>query len=124
MSPRNLLISLERKFPDLADVLARPEEWRELFHCDADSAVPHRFAAGPGKHPGDRGRAAPGPQILASLASIRRGSGMAVVSHYDIQPVIDIFGSVQGRDLGGVARDINKIVDCKARKSCRADRAS
>ncbi len=35
---------------------------------------------------------------------------MAVVSHYDIQPVIDIFGSVQGRDLGGVSREIDKIV--------------
>ena len=50
------------------------------------------------------------PQILASLASINRGAGMAVVSHYDIQPVIDLFGSVQGRDLGGVAREIDKIV--------------
>ncbi len=48
--------------------------------------------------------------ILASMASIRRGAGMAVVSHYDIQPLIDIYGSVQGRDLGGVARDLNKIV--------------
>jgi multidrug efflux pump subunit AcrB len=50
------------------------------------------------------------PEILASLASIQRGSGMAVVSHYDIQPVVDIFGAVQGRDLGGVARDIDRIV--------------
>jgi CzcA family heavy metal efflux pump len=49
--------------------------------------------------------------ILANLASIRRGAGMAVVSHYDIQPLIDIYGSVQGRDLGGVARDLNKIVE-------------
>jgi CzcA family heavy metal efflux pump len=49
--------------------------------------------------------------ILASLASIRRGAGMAVVSHYDIQPLIDIYGSVQGRDLGGVAGDLNKIVE-------------
>jgi CzcA family heavy metal efflux pump len=48
--------------------------------------------------------------ILASMASIRRGAGLAVVSHYDIQPLIDIYGSVQGRDLGGVARDLNKIV--------------
>ena len=46
------------------------------------------------------------PAILGSLASIHRGAGMAVVSHYDIQPVIDIFGSVQGRDLGRVARDM------------------
>jgi multidrug efflux pump subunit AcrB len=50
------------------------------------------------------------PEILASLASVNRTAGMAVVSHYDIQPLIDIYGSVQGRDLGGVARDINKIV--------------
>jgi CzcA family heavy metal efflux pump len=49
--------------------------------------------------------------ILANLASIRRGAGMAVISHYDIQPLIDIYGSVQGRDLGGVANDINKIVE-------------
>jgi multidrug efflux pump subunit AcrB len=51
------------------------------------------------------------PQILGSLAGIRRGVGLGVVSHYDIAPVIDIYGSVQGRDLGGVARDLNKIVD-------------
>jgi multidrug efflux pump subunit AcrB len=50
------------------------------------------------------------PEILASLASFNRGSGMGVVSHYDIQPVIDIFGSAQGRDLGGVARDIYRVV--------------
>jgi len=51
------------------------------------------------------------PEILASLASIRRGAGLAVVSHYDIQPLIDIYGSVQGRDLGGVSRDLNKIIE-------------
>jgi multidrug efflux pump subunit AcrB len=36
---------------------------------------------------------------------------MAVESHYNIAPVIDIYGSVSGRDLGGVARDINKNID-------------
>jgi multidrug efflux pump subunit AcrB len=35
---------------------------------------------------------------------------MAVVSHYNVQPVIDIFGSVQGRDLGGVSRQIAPIL--------------
>ena len=35
---------------------------------------------------------------------------MAVVSHYNVAPVIDIFGAVAGRDLGGVAADINKII--------------
>ncbi len=51
------------------------------------------------------------PAILASMASIHRGAGMALVSHYDIQPVLDIYGSVQGRDLGGVASDIERIVN-------------
>ena len=51
------------------------------------------------------------PSIMASLVSMQRGSGMAVVSHYNVAPVIDIFGSVAGRDLGGVSTDINKIID-------------
>jgi multidrug efflux pump subunit AcrB len=50
------------------------------------------------------------PSLLASLVSTKRGTGMAVVSHYNIAPVIDIFGAVQGRDLGAVSTDINKIV--------------
>jgi multidrug efflux pump subunit AcrB len=51
------------------------------------------------------------PSIMASLVSMQRGTGMAVVSHYNIEPVIDIFGAVTGRDLGSVASDINKAID-------------
>jgi multidrug efflux pump subunit AcrB len=50
-------------------------------------------------------------QILGSLGTLDRGSQEAVISHYNVQPVIDIFGSVQGRDLGGVAREITGLVD-------------
>jgi multidrug efflux pump subunit AcrB len=50
-------------------------------------------------------------QILGSLGSLSRASQDAVVSHYNVQPAIDIFGAAQGRDLGGVARDITRIVD-------------
>src|SRR5438309_7479161 len=39
------------------------------------------------------------PSLLASLVSTERGAGMAVVSHYNVAPVIDIFGAVTGRDL-------------------------
>ncbi len=55
------------------------------------------------------------PQILGSLASTSRTENMPVISHYDVQPVIDIFGSVQGRDLGAVARDIQNIVNQNSR---------
>jgi len=51
------------------------------------------------------------PSILASLASVSRVPDMSVVSHYNVAPVIDIFGSVQGRDLGGVSKDIFSIVN-------------
>jgi multidrug efflux pump subunit AcrB len=50
------------------------------------------------------------PSLMASLVSTQRGAGMAVVSDYNVAPVIDIFGSVAGRDLGGVAGDINEII--------------
>jgi multidrug efflux pump subunit AcrB len=51
------------------------------------------------------------PAILRDFASFSRGSEMAVVSHYNVQPAIDIFGSVDGRDLGAVAGDILPIVN-------------
>jgi multidrug efflux pump subunit AcrB len=54
---------------------------------------------------------AAGGQILGSLGTLSRASQNAVVSHYNVQPVIDIFGTTQGRDLGGVARDVTRIVD-------------
>ena len=51
------------------------------------------------------------PQILGDVASIERGSGMAVISHYNTRRVVDIYGSVQDRDLGAVGRDIARIVE-------------
>jgi multidrug efflux pump subunit AcrB len=50
------------------------------------------------------------PQILNSLASIHLGQESGTVSHYNVQSVLDIYGSVQGRDLGGVSKDINRIL--------------
>jgi len=49
-------------------------------------------------------------QILGGVADITRGVGPGVVSHYNVQALIDIFANVSGRDLGGVASDINKIL--------------
>jgi multidrug efflux pump subunit AcrB len=54
------------------------------------------------------------PEILGDVVSTSRRAEMAVVSHYNLQRAIDIFGNVQDRDLGGVASDIDRIVD-KAR---------
>ena len=54
----------------------------------------------------------PAPQnLLGALSTLTRGTQQAVVSHYNVQPVLDIFASTQGRDLGGVAADVTRLVD-------------
>ena len=50
-------------------------------------------------------------QLLGGIASIRRGWSNGVVSHYNVEPVVDIYASAHGRDLGSVATDIQKILD-------------
>jgi CzcA family heavy metal efflux pump len=50
-------------------------------------------------------------QILANAATISRGTTSPVVDHYDITPVINIYGNVDGKDLGYVADQIQKLVD-------------
>jgi len=56
------------------------------------------------------------PEILADVASMQRSREMAIVSHYNIRRVVDIYGAVQDRDLGAVSRDVQRIVDAN-RKS-------
>ncbi|HEY3808297.1 MAG TPA: efflux RND transporter permease subunit [Steroidobacteraceae bacterium] len=50
-------------------------------------------------------------QLLANLATIERGVGQGVVSHYNAQPVIDIYGSVDGTDLGSVGDAVQAQVE-------------
>jgi multidrug efflux pump subunit AcrB len=54
--------------------------------------------------------AAPTPQLLSNVVQLQPTTRAAVVSHYNVQPVIDIFASTQDRDLGGVARDVSKVL--------------
>jgi len=49
-------------------------------------------------------------QILGNLATLSPGAELGTVSHYDVQPVIDIYANVNGTGLGGVTRAIEKII--------------
>jgi multidrug efflux pump subunit AcrB len=51
------------------------------------------------------------PQPLGALATLTRSTTAPVVSHYNIAPVIDIYGTPQGRDLGAVAGDVQRAID-------------
>src|SRR5271156_4937971 len=55
--------------------------------------------------------AAQSTQLLGGLATFSPEPLDALVSHYDIRPVVNIYATTQGRDLGGVAADVQKIVD-------------
>jgi len=57
-----------------------------------------------------------GAQILQNMGTLTRVNVSPVVSHYNVMPVIDIFGNVEGRDLGGVIEDIKPVM-AKAAKS-------
>ena len=56
-------------------------------------------------------RAANSTQLLGGLATVSPEPLDAIVSHYDIRNVVDIYATTQGRDLGGVAADVQAIVD-------------
>jgi multidrug efflux pump subunit AcrB len=49
-------------------------------------------------------------QMLSNVALFTRSAAPAVVSHYNAMPVIDIYGSVQGIDLGFMSTQVNRII--------------
>lgn len=86
-------------------VSARVPE-QPMGSLDALNSVPVK-AGQPGKS---------APQILTNVASFERATGSPIFSHYNVMPVIDVFGGVSGRDLGGVLQDIKPIIE-KAQKA-------
>ena len=58
---------------------------------------------------------AAGLQVLGGLARFVREQTPAVVSQYNIQPVYDLYATTQDRDLGGVAADVEKLIQATAK---------
>ena len=112
----NLLISLSSS-GQVAPTLAEPGERRQLSGRRADAAVPDRLASTTW-----RARRSPAPGGGRTAAAREPGhvqprqSRPPLVSHYNVQPVFDVYASVQERDLGAVATDIDRIV-ARSRRS-------
>ena len=68
------------------------------------------LAGGAAESAGDRDRGG-GAQVLGGLSSISRSQSRTLVTHYNILPTIDLFATTQDRDLGAVARDVQKVID-------------
>jgi multidrug efflux pump subunit AcrB len=60
---------------------------------------------------GGAGGAGAAPQMLDNVARMTRRVGYGVINHYNVQPVFDVYANVQDRDLGAVARDIDRVLD-------------
>lgn len=60
---------------------------------------------------GDGGASKLGPELLGALAHITQSGVPLVVSHYAITPTIDIYASLQGRDLGAVSDAVQRVLD-------------
>jgi CzcA family heavy metal efflux pump len=56
-------------------------------------------------------------QILGGIAKISREQTPAIVSHYNVQPTIDLYATTQGRDLGGVAKDVDALITSTAKQA-------
>ncbi|MBI3791587.1 MAG: efflux RND transporter permease subunit, partial [Gemmatimonadetes bacterium] len=52
----------------------------------------------------------PTPQLFGNLATVSRGTAPAVVNHYNVAPVYDVYASADRHDLGAVARDVDAII--------------
>ena len=59
---------------------------------------------------GNPGSSSAGPQLLSNLVGVSRGMGPAIVNHYNVQPVYDVYANVDRRDLGSVGAAVEKIV--------------
>ena len=129
---QSILVALSGSFQTVAEFLSRSAQRRELQHRHADAAVRaghHGRACRACRSPARPARSnpprttmngaatatAPGApravQVLGNLATIEPGAELGAVSHYDVQPVLDIFANVNGTDLGTVTRAMDKILE-------------
>ncbi len=105
----NLLVSLSGSFQTAPSFWIDPKSGTQYqvttqtpqFRMDSLNDLANTPLNGPGL----------ADQVLSSVATIHRSVAPAVVSHYNATPTIDIYGSVQGIDLGYVAQRIHQVID-------------
>jgi multidrug efflux pump subunit AcrB len=84
------------------------------YHVDTLQALKNILISLPGQQ----------TQILGAVSTILPGASSVVESHYNAQPTIDIFASLQDRDLGSIGSDIKKIIAAKKKESPRGSTIS
>ena len=59
---------------------------------------------------GNPGSSSAGPQLLSNLVGVSRSVAPAIINHYNVQPVYDVYANVDRRDLGSVGAAVEKVV--------------
>jgi multidrug efflux pump subunit AcrB len=59
---------------------------------------------------GNPGATPGGAQLLSNLVSIERGYTPVIINHYNVWPVFDVYANVDRRDLGGVGKEVRRIM--------------
>jgi multidrug efflux pump subunit AcrB len=106
---QNLLVALSGSFQTTPSFFLNPSNGVS-YNIAVQSPQPQTDSLqGLSNIPVTSGGAAP-PQILGNLATITRGAEQATVTHYDVQPVVDVYGGVDRTDLADVATSVSRIV--------------
>jgi CzcA family heavy metal efflux pump len=87
------------------NLVAQTPQYKMDTQQDLENIPINRTTAVTGQQP-----AGQATEILGDLASVSRGHEMGVVNHYNVRRVVDVYGTVQGRDLGAVSRDVERIL--------------
>jgi len=87
-----------------------------LVQASATAGAAASATTTPNPNPATSGTSTFGPSavaapVLGGIARLVPGQNRASINHYTVQPVVDVQASVHGRDLGGAAGEIKKIVD-------------
>src|SRR6266576_1491287 len=110
---QNLLVSLSSSFQTAPVLWMDPKNGATYqvavqtpqYRVDSMQALANTPVTGAGASGSDQP-----PQILGNLVSISSAMRPAVVSHYDIEPLINVYAAVDGRDLGAVSDEIAERV--------------
>jgi len=60
---------------------------------------------------GNPGALANATQLLSNLVDVHRSTGPVIINHYNVVPVFDVYANVDRRDLGGVGREVEQIMN-------------
>ena len=107
----NLLISLSGSGQSAPNYWLEPRQRRPVPRLRADAPVQDRLYCRASRHADRLSFPGPAPRRCPQhVATVNRTSSASIVSHYNVQPVFDVYANVDGTNLGAVAKAVRKLL--------------